>query len=278
MHSISFKNGLLSLILPMFWLMFLQLGVVLPALAQSTTDASNIRITKRTQAAQVDPDVDKGYRALLAGEYSQAKEFYLLALRRDNGSRDAIIGMAHALHALGDTTTAVSALRRLVDLYPRDAEGIAALSLLGASGGANTTDVESRLKYQAERSSRPAPLLYALGVQYADQNRWGEAKLMFERAVSQNPSDPDYHYNLALTLDRMGESQRALRAYVEALNLSAQRAASFSRDEARARARVLSVPAAVNLGSTSATSTRSGMTSPSPGSSRIAAPSQFAPR
>jgi tetratricopeptide (TPR) repeat protein len=70
---------------------------------------------------------------------------------------------------------------------------------------------------------------------------------MFERALSQNPGDPDYHYNLALTLDRLGESRRAIRAYVDALNLSSQRAASFSRDEARARARTLSAqPAELN--------------------------------
>jgi Flp pilus assembly protein TadD len=213
-----------------------------PSNAQSARSAlENIdeqpQITRRQLGASVDPDVLRGYKALQQNQFAQAREAYSQVLAKNATQRDALLGIAYAHQALGDTAQATSTLRRLVELYPRDSDAMSALYLI--SGGDPQIE-ESRLKQLLERSERPASLNYALGVLYFEQNRFGEAERAFDRAFSMEPEQPDYAYNLALALDRLGRIRDAMRQYVVALNLANQTSAVFSRDVARSRMRVLS--------------------------------------
>lgn len=194
------------------------------------------QIVRRQLSASVDPDVTRGYRALQQNQFSQAREAYSQVLSRIATQRDALLGIAYAHHALGDTTQAVATLRRLIELYPRDSDAISALYLIG---GGDPLEQESRLKQMLERSERPSALHYALGVLYFEQSRYGEAERAFDRAFSIEPEQPDYAFNLALALDRLGRTREAARQYVVALNLANQASSVFSRDLARARVRAL---------------------------------------
>jgi Flp pilus assembly protein TadD len=184
----------------------------------------------------VDPDVQRGYKALQQNQFGQAREAYSQALTRNPTQRDALLGIAYAHHALGNTEQALSTLRRLVDLYPRDSDAMSAIYLI--SGGDLQVE-ETRFKQLLERSEAPAALHYTLGVLYFDQNRFGEAERAFSRASSIAPDQPDYAYNLALALDRLGRARDAARQYVVALNLANLSNAVFSRDLARARLKIL---------------------------------------
>jgi tetratricopeptide (TPR) repeat protein len=194
------------------------------------------QISRRQLTSAVDPDVMRGYKALQQNQFSQAREAYSQALARNATQRDALLGIAYAHQALGDSAQAISTLRRLIELYPRDADGLSALYLIA---GGDPQSEESRFKQLLERSERPAALHYALGVLYFDQSRFGEAERAFDRAFSMDPEQADYAYNLALSLDRLGRLREAARQYVVALNLANQTSAVFSRDVARARLRVL---------------------------------------
>jgi Flp pilus assembly protein TadD len=193
-------------------------------------------ITRRLLVATVDPEVMRGYTALQQNLFSQAREAYSQVLTKNATQRDALLGIAYTHHALGDTAQAMSTLRRLIELYPRDSDASSALYLIG--GGDPQVD-ESRFKQLLERSERPAILHYALGVLYFDQTRYGEAERSFAKATSMDPDQPDYAYNLALCLDRLGRVREAARQYVVALNLANQTSAIFSRDIARSRLRTL---------------------------------------
>jgi tetratricopeptide (TPR) repeat protein len=193
-------------------------------------------ITRRQLIAAVDPEVLRGYTALQQNQFSQAREAYSQVLAKNATHRDALLGIAYAHHALGDTAQAMSTLRRLIELYPRDSDASSALYLIG---GGDPQIEESRLKQLLERGERPAILHYALGVLYFEQTRYGEAERSFAKAVSMDPDQPDYAYNLALSLDRLGRIREAARQYVVALNLANQASAVFSRDIARTRLRAL---------------------------------------
>jgi Flp pilus assembly protein TadD len=193
-------------------------------------------ITRRQLLATVDPEVMRGYTALQQNQFSQAREAYSQVLTKNATQRDALLGIAYAHHALGDTAQAMSTLRRLIELYPRDSDASSALYLIG---GGDPQAEESRFKQLLERSEHPATLHYALGVLYFEQARYGEAERSFARAASMDPDQPDYAYNLALSLDRLGKIREAARQYVSALNLANQASAVFSRDLARARLRAL---------------------------------------
>lgn len=194
------------------------------------------QITRRQLTGTVDSDVVRGYKALQQNQFSQAREAYSQVLARSPTQRDALLGIAYAHHALGDTAQALSTLRRLVELYPRDSDAISALYLIG---GGELQEQESKLKQLLERSEYPAALHYTLGVIYFEQNRFGEAERSFDRAFSMAPEQADYAYNLAISLDRLGRVREAARQYVVALNLANQSSSVFSREIARARLRVL---------------------------------------
>lgn len=196
------------------------------------------RITRGQLAATVDTDVLRGYKALQQNQFGQAREAYSQALGRSPTQRDALLGIAYAHHGLGNTEQALSTLRRLTDLYPRDSDALSAIYLI--SGG-DLQQEETRFKQLLERSERPAAIHYTLGVLYYDQNRFGEAERAFSKASAIEPEQPDYAYNLALALDRLGRTREAARQYVAALNLANQTNAVFSRDLARARLKILTV-------------------------------------
>ncbi|MFM2084235.1 MAG: hypothetical protein RLY95_1053 [Pseudomonadota bacterium] len=194
------------------------------------------QIQRSMLRATVDADVMRGYKALGQNQFAQAREAYSQVLAGNPTQRDALLGIAYAHQALGNTDQALSTLRRLVELYPRDSDGMSALYLIG---GGDLVAEETRFKQLLERSEHPAAVHYTLGVLYYDQNRFGEAERAFSRAASLSPTQPDYAYNLALALDQLGRNREAARQYVVALNLANQTSAVFSRDLARARLRIL---------------------------------------
>jgi tetratricopeptide (TPR) repeat protein len=194
------------------------------------------QITRRQLNATVDPEVMRGYKALQQNQFSQAREAYSQVLSRNATQRDALLGIAYAHHALGDTAQAVATLRQLINLYPRDSDAVSALYLIG---GGEPQEQESKLKQMLERSERPAALHYALGVVYFEQSRFGEAERAFDRAFAMEPEQADYAFNLAISLDRLGRLREAARQYVVALNLANQTSSVFSREVARSRLRAL---------------------------------------
>ena len=211
-----------------------------PAQTGAVSREPDIRITRRKPAPTVDADVRRGYEALQAGRYGEARSAYEQALKRDGTLRDALIGLAWCLEGLEDHQASQAALRRLLELYPRDAEALAAQYLVG---GGIPGDAAARFKQLAERSERNAPLHFTLGVIHAEQGRWGEARLAFERAAALEPGHPDYLYNFALSLDRLGQGPEAMRQYVKALNLSFRQPAAFNQEAVRNRLRALAAPA-----------------------------------
>jgi type IV pilus assembly protein PilF len=59
-----------------------------------------------------------------------------------------------------------------------------------------------------------------LGTAYLQQNNFPLAKEKLERALKQNPKDPDVHTSLGLLYDRTGESKLADKHFKEALRLA----------------------------------------------------------
>ena len=86
-----------------------------------------------------------------------------------------------------------------------------------------------------------AQLHFALGLQYVSAGRWPEAQQAFFEAVRNEPVNADYAYNLAVSLDQLGQGTAAAAYYERALAL-ANGSALF--DAAAARQRLDSLRAA----------------------------------
>jgi tetratricopeptide (TPR) repeat protein len=128
--------------------------------------------------------------------------------------------------------------QRLLQANPRDPHAQAAMLAL-RSQVADPVQAESRIKSLLASDPEASVLNFALGNQYAQQGRWAEAQQVYFKAYAADPENPDYAFNLAVSLDQQRQPALALEYYRRALALAEKRAANFSPEAARIRAQQL---------------------------------------
>ena len=186
-------------------------------------------------APQVHPKVGTAYAAYLAGDLAAARADYQDALREEPTNRDALLGLA-ALDVRGGRFEAAEAgYLRLLRANPRDAHAQAALIAL-RTGRVDPIAVESRVKSMLADNPAAHVLNFTLGNQYAQQGRWAEAQQEYFRAFAAEPDNPDFAYNLAVSLDHLRQPKLALDYYRRAVSLAKARGASFDVGTAETRA------------------------------------------
>ena len=100
--------------------------------------------------------------------------------------------------------------------------GVVLGACLGLFGACESTPKPVRqLTLNAPMGSVPAAMKAVEdGNQFFATGRWGQARAQYEEAVKVQPSLAEAHYNLALTLDRLGDREHAKPHYMEAANLA----------------------------------------------------------
>jgi tetratricopeptide (TPR) repeat protein len=73
-------------------------------------------------------------------------------------------------------------------------------------------------------------LNFALANAYGAQERWREAQGYYHRALENNPNDPNYAYNLAVSLEHISQPRSAISYYQRALKNYDNGLATFSKD------------------------------------------------
>ena len=160
----------------------------------------------------------------------------------DAANVDALLGLAAIALRSGRTQEAQSLYNAALEADPQNAAAIAALSTLPAGAAPNgDTGNETRLKNLLREQPGAAELHFALGLQYVGTGRWPEAQQAFFEAVRNEPANADYAYNLAVSLDQLGQTSAAAAYYDRALTLAR---GSVLFDTAAARQRLASLRAA----------------------------------
>lgn len=191
------------------------------------------------QVPTVHPQVDAGYQAYMKGDLGASRAAYQQALAEDPGNRDAILGTAALDVRAGRLEAAEVAYLRLLQADPRDAQAQAALISV-RSGRVDPLAAESRVKSMLAADPGAHVLNFALGNQLAQQGRWAEAQQEYFKAAAAEPENPDFAYNLAVSLDHLRQPRLAREYYGRAIQLAEKRGASF--DLAAARARLAQIP------------------------------------
>ena len=182
-------------------------------------------------------DLLLAYQAYKTGRLAEARALYLRHLKLQPRSRDALLGLgAIALHE-GRVEDARRRYRAVLALDPADATARAALASLDRPADIPATEAELQLLLRQQPQA--AHLHFALGNLYAAQQRWPLAQQQYFEAFRLNPDNPDYAFNLAVALDRLGEEPEALDFYRKALDLNHRGLARFDTLAARARIRAL---------------------------------------
>lgn len=176
---------------------------------------------------------EQGYAAYERGDFAAARTHYRAALEKDPLNRDALLGLAALDVREQQYVSAQAHYLRLLEIDPRDPYAHA--GLLSLRGQQDPVAAESRIKNLIAQRPDANVLHFTLGNQYAAQERWPEAQQAYFKAYTSDPMNPDYAFNLAVSLDHLRQPQLALEYYQKALKLAAERPAAFVTAQAENR-------------------------------------------
>lgn len=197
--------------------------------------AEDVHFTRNSTPPSVAPNVSQGYQAYQQGNYDAAASAYRRQLALDPNNRDALLGLAAVALQQRRPDEARAYYQQVLALDPKDEIAAAALTSLGADTNPEQTEAQLKRSY----ASQPSPeVATALGGLLARQQRWSEAQDYYFKAYSAAPDEPDNAYNLAVSLDALGQGKLARGYYERAL--SARKPGTFKRDEVRRRMMELS--------------------------------------
>ncbi len=212
--------------------------------ANSTTSWENNKpsFVRTVQRDPVAESLQQGWQAFKAGDYAAASRHYASAMSQEPNNRDALLGLAAIAIKQQDHARARALYSKLLQFDPRDADAIAALSSLqrdnqqaGDVASSYSQLSESRLKVLLQQQPESAPIQFALGNIKARQQQWPQAQSYYFKAWMADESNPDYAFNLAVSLDQLGKVKQAERFYRRSLQLAAVSNHSFSIDAVKQR-------------------------------------------
>lgn len=203
-----------------------------PPRAEATEAAAPIRLS-RTQA-RPDPELAQGHAQLQAGDLAQASRHFAQALQRDPNNTDALLALAAIAQYQGRPGDAEGWRQRALVADPSD-PAVQAAALGGRAAGTDPQATESRLKTLLAAQPQSAELNFTLGNLYARQRRWAEAQQAYFNAVAADADNPDYLFNLAVSLDQLRQPRPAAQHYRLALEAAARRPAAFDGEQVRRR-------------------------------------------
>lgn len=215
-------------------------GAEAEAPATTAAPTSVIHIHRGRSPDPASTELADAYAAFRKGDWLQAEQSYRNVLAREPGSRDAHLGLGALAVRAGTPDVAREHYRELLRRNPKDAVAYAALVALDTDPAAGS---ESELKLRLAEQPRSAALHFALANLYASQRRWPLAQQAYFEAQRLVPDDPDYAFNLAVSLEHLGQPRAALEYYRRALQLSRARAAHFDTDAAHRRISMLDTDA-----------------------------------
>lgn len=198
----------------------------------ATEPAPGVVIEHSQSTDTITPVLAAAYQAYRNGDFATAWQHYSMVLRQDAKNRDALLGLAAVAQQQGQDDSATQYYAQILTLDPRDPAAHAGLSALTTGDAAGT---ESRLKLLLTHRPDAAPLHFALGNLYAAQSRWGEAQQSYFNASNREPDNTQYAYNLAVSLDHLGQSKLAAQYYQRALQLDKSGSASFDHAQTQQR-------------------------------------------
>ena len=192
---------------------------------------SPIRIT--TARMKVNPQIASAYQAFQAGDLASAERDYRLVLKSEPKNTDALHGLAAISLHKGQPEATEDLYLRILEADPKD--NAAQAGLIGLRGQVDPTQSESRLKNLLASQPDSPTLHFALGNLYARQGRWNEAQQAYFRAYTIDGENPDYQFNLAVSLEQLRQPKLALQYYQGALAAASQRPAAFDRNQVAGR-------------------------------------------
>lgn len=209
----------------------------LDATATARTDNNQPVVSETIHIAVTPPKISRtlpaAYEAFQLGSLASAKAGYESVLQADPRNADALRALTAIALRQDREGDARSLCIRILEADPADA--FAHAWLAGLTGKIDPVATESRLRVLLVKQPDSPALHFALGNQLAAQGRWPEAGQAYLRAHRRDSGNPDYLFNLAVSLDHRRQTRSAAEYYEQALAAADAGSGSFRQAEASAR-------------------------------------------
>jgi Flp pilus assembly protein TadD len=202
-----------------------------PSSHRSQHAGTGVTIQRKVETDTATPALLNAYQAYQHGDYVTAAQGYRQVLGNDAHNRDALLGLAAIAQQQGQDEAALNYYRQLLVLNPRDPVALTALMAFSPDEG----NTESRLKSLLADQPRSGALHFALGNYYADISSWGDAQQSYFSAHTLEPANAQFTFNLAVSLDHLGQRKLAAQYYQQALQLDTAGNSGFDHAQAQQR-------------------------------------------
>jgi tetratricopeptide (TPR) repeat protein len=190
-----------------------------------------------TKSRKPDESMETAHAAFTRGETGLARSIWLKTLQSDSRNSNALHGLAAIAQQEGKPEQAAALYRRVLEVDPKDA--VAYAGLLSITTPVDVRQTESQLKGLLAEQPNSPHLNFALGNLYMGDSRWAEAQQAFFKAHVADPVNPDYLYNLAVSLDHLHQASLAAQYYARALVAAKSQIAAFDPAQAEERMKAL---------------------------------------
>lgn len=194
--------------------------------AESETTGVEIKRSRKAEPA-IDATSLAAYQAFSAGDDATAGRLYRQLLQSDPRNVDALLGLAAVAARQESNEDAAGYYTRALELDPKNS--VAQSGLIALLGQADPVAAESRLKSLLAQQPEAAHLHAALGGVYAEQNQWPNAQQSYFQAFRFDPSNAEYAFNLAVSLDQIGKPDLALDYYQRTRDLLPKQGGAVDR-------------------------------------------------
>jgi tetratricopeptide (TPR) repeat protein len=201
-----------------------------------TKKPSRLQLSSKTAFTDKDTLLKDAYATYQRGDNSAALEKYNRVLADDPQNRNALLARAAIKFQNNDRNSAIKDYQTLLMENPKDS---LAMSSLISVASISPSKSESQLKQMIRDEPLSPYLNFALGNVYGSQNRWHEAQGLFFKALKNNATDPNYAYNLAVSLEHISKPKVAITYYQLALNNFNNGLATFNKSLVEQRLEIL---------------------------------------
>ena len=209
----------------------------LPGVNGDESAASKIiQIDSKSRISEKDRWLREAYAAYQRGDDQLALVKYNAVLGVDPDNRNALLARAAINIQNNRIAEAIRDYQKILLANPKDS---LAMSSMIAVANYSPAQSETQLKLMIRDEPNSPYLNFALGNMLGAQNRWQEAQGRYFAALENNPVDPNYAYNLAVSLEHIAKPREAIAYYERALSNYTEGLATFNRDVVDARLEML---------------------------------------
>lgn len=195
---------------------------------------SGIQISKRKLSTQSQSSLTAAQRALKTGNLTSAEAAYRQAIKTSPENTTATSSLASLLAQQGKTQEAQILFLKTLEKDPENLIAKTGLINIRAKDSTNLS-AGSQLKQLLTEYPKQAHLHASLGNFHARRNEWPAAQTAYFEAFALDSDNPDYAFNLAISLDQIGKPDIAANYYKKAIELFGKHPSQFSKSDAERR-------------------------------------------